>query len=278
MRPHGIRYIVGGSILVLGMIACALPTQTILPTARPSSHALETSMAGTRAVSANQTEQAARISSTPSLAPTETHTPEPKISSSGTSLIYRTDGSTRFVDYVAGAQIDFPSGWLIIRTGEQEYYAAWEKPETNHPVFLDIFASMQNLDPKVFRMTALDIRPDLMSDEDVPQMEVVFNQGDTRTLNQVKKAEIETPPPLTGYKLLSSKLFEASQGIQALNLEIQWNYTDSTGKLATGYRKRVVFDIPTGIMAVDLIILNDKKDLLMPEFDQVLNSIILFTP
>jgi hypothetical protein len=78
--------------------------------------------------------------------------------------------------------------------------------------------------------------------------------------------------------LLSSKLFEASQGIQALSLEIQWKYTDSAGKSATGFRKRVVFDIPSGIMAVDLLIVFDKKDLLMPEFDQVLNSITLFTP
>jgi hypothetical protein len=53
---------------------------------------------------------------------------------------------------------------------------------------------MQNLDPKVFRMTALDIRPDHMSDNDVSQMEVVFDQGDTRTLNQVKTDEIKRLP------------------------------------------------------------------------------------
>jgi hypothetical protein len=120
MYQNHFRHTIGGSILLLAMIACALPAQTIPPAAKMDPNAMETSIAGTLAASANQTDQASRITSTPSLAPTETLTPVPKISSSGTSLVYRADGSTQFIDYVAGAQIDFPSGWLIVRTGEQE--------------------------------------------------------------------------------------------------------------------------------------------------------------
>jgi hypothetical protein len=257
------------------MIACGLPTQTLPPTTGIDPNAIDTAIAGTVEASAEQTEQASLI---PPGALTETLTPAPEISSLGTSLASLADGSTQFIDYVAGAQMVFPSGWLIVRTGELEYYAAWEKPETQNPVFLDIFASIQNLDPKVFRLTALDIRADHMSNDDVPQMEVIFNEGDTRTLNQVKTDEIKTPPPLTGYKLLASNFFETAQGMDALSLEIQWKYTGYAGGSTTGYRRRVVFVAPSGLMAIDLLIIKDKKDLLMPEFDQVLNSITLFTP
>jgi hypothetical protein len=172
----------------------------------------------------------------------------------------------------------FPPGWLVVRTGEREYYAAWEKQELQGPVFVDIFASIQNLDPKVFRMTALDVRPEHMTNDDVAQMEVVFNEGDTRTLKEVNADEKKSHPPLTGYKLLASNFFETSQGMHALSLEIQWKYTGSGGEASRGYRRRVVFEVPAGIMALDLLITMDNKDLMMPEYDRVLNSITLFTP
>jgi hypothetical protein len=275
MHQRHQHLIVIGCVILSAIVACVLPGQTIQPTPVIDPNAIETSIARTLSASAKQTEQASLI---PSVVPTETLTPVPKISSAGTSLVNMPDGSTQFIDYVAGAQMVFPSGWLVVRTGELEYYAAWEKPETKNPVFLDIFASIQNLDPKVFRMTALDIRPDHMSNDDVPQIEVVFNEGDTRTLNQIKTNEIKTHPPLTGYKLLASNFFETSQGMQALSIEIQWKYTGYAGGSATGYRRRIVFEVPSGRMAMDLLIVMDKKDLMMPEFDQVLNSITLFTP
>lgn len=278
MHPSHQPRLVIGFVFLIALMACALPAQTIQPTSGLDPNAIETAIAGTLKASADQTEQAVLATNASSMGSTETPTPVPQISSSGSSLVHMADGSTHFVDYVAGAQMVFPSGWLVVRVGEQEYYAAWEMQETKSPVFLDIFASMQNLDPKVFRMTAFDIRPDHMTNTNVPQIEVVFNEGDTRTLKQVKSDEIKTHPPLKGYKLLASNFFETSQGMQALSLEIQWKYTNSVGETTRGYRRRVVFQAPGGNMALDLLIALNKKDLMMPEYDQVLNSITFFTP
>ena len=275
MYQSHFRNTLGGIIILLAIIACGLPAQTIPPTADIDPNAIETAIAGTLGASAKQTEQASLI---PSVVPTETLTPVPKISSSGTSLANLMDGSTQFIDYMAGMQIVIPPGWLVVRVGESEYYAAWENEVTKYPIFVDIFASMQSLDPKAFRMSAFDIRPDHISSNDVPEIGVVFGNEDTRTLNEVKADQKQNPPPLTGYKLLSSKFSETSQGIQTLNEEIQWKYTNSAGQLTTGYRKRVFFAAPAGIVAIDLLIAFDKKDLMMPEFDQILNSISLFTP
>jgi hypothetical protein len=275
MYQSHFRHTVSGIIILLAIIACALPGQTIQPTPGIDPNAMETAIARTLEASAKQTEQASLI---PSVVPTETLTPVPKISSSGTSLVSLADGSTQFIDYVAGMQIDIPPGWLVVRVGESEYYAAWENEVIKYPIFVDIFASMQNLDPKAFRMSAFDIRPDRISSNDVPEIGVVFGDEDTRTLNEIQADQKQNPPPLTGYKLLSSKFSETSQGIQTLNEEIQWNYTNAAGQPTTGYRKRVFLAAPAGIVAIDLLIIFDKKDLMMPEFDQILNSITLFTP
>lgn len=265
-------------ILFLSMLACGLPAQNVPPTANVDPNAIETAIVGTLEASAKQTQQAGLATSAAYTGSTSTATPVTSTSSSGTSLVYLADGSTQFIDHTAGMQTAFPPGWLLVRVGEQEYYAAWEKEETKNPLFLDIFASMQNLDPKVFRVTALDIRPDHMSNENILQIEVVFNEGDTRTLKQVKSDETKSHPPLVGYKLLSSQFFQTSQGMQALNMEIQWKYTNDADASTRGYRRRVIFEVPSGIMALDLLTTLDKKDLVMPEYDQVLNNVTLTTP
>lgn len=275
MYQNYFLHILSGSILLLAMLACGSPAQTIPPTAGLDPNAIETSIADTLEASAKQTEQASLM---PYAVPTETLTQVPKVSSSGTSLVNLADGSTQFTDYVAGMQMVIPPGWVVVRVGESEYYAAWEKEATKYPIFVDIFASMQSLDPKAFRMNAFDVRPDRLSTNDVPEIQVVFGDEDTRTLNEIRADQERNPPPLTGYKLLSSRISETSQGIQTLNEEIQWNYTNSAGQPTIGYRKRVFFATPGGIMAIDLLTIIDKKDLMMPDFDQVINGITLLTP
>ena len=135
---------------------------------------------------------------------------------------------------------------------------------------------MQDLDPKAFRVHALDIRPEHMANDDIPLVVVVFGEGNTKTLDELeKKIEIESPPPLTDYKLLASNFFETSQGIQALSIETQWQ---STEKNRLGYCKRVMFKAPGGGVGIDLLIFLDEKELMMPEFEQLINNIVLFTP
>jgi hypothetical protein len=121
---------------------------------------------------------------------------------------------------------------------------------------------------------ALDLQPERMINEDFSRVEAVFANGNTWTLNEIKKNETENHPPLTAYKLLASNLFETPQGIQALNMEIQWK----SGETETGYRKRVYFKVPGGTMLVGLVISSDQKEVAMPQFDQIVSSITLFTP
>ncbi len=263
-------------VMLVAIVACVLPGQAAQPVPTTNPNLIETAIVGTALAAAKQTEQANSVTAT-GISP-DTATPAPKISSVGTSLVYLADGSTQFTDHVAGMQMSFPTGWLVVRVGEQEYYAAWGRQETQNPKFLDIFASIQNLDPKVFKMTALDTRPDHIIYNDITTVDVVFHQGDRRTLKQLKADEIKNHPPLKKYKLLSAQFFETSQGLESLNMEIQWKTGNGASQTGMGYRRRVIFKVPAGSMAVDLNILFDKKELTMPDFDQLINSITLFTP
>ncbi len=265
-------------VMLLAIVACVLPGQAAPPAPAMDPLTIETVVAGTAQAAEQQTQQANPVPATPTIASTATITPTPKISSSGTSLVSLADGSMQFTDYVAGMQMVFPPGWLVVRVGEEEYYAAWRKPETQAPMFASIFAEIQNLDPKVFRMNALDIRPEYIIYDNVTQVEVVFEQNDTRSLKEVKADETKGQSLYKDYKLLSSNLFDAPQGMQALNIEAQWASANKASQTGKSYSRRVIYKVSTGIIAVDLFTLLDKKDLTTPDFEQTLNSITFFNP
>lgn len=265
-------------VILLAIVACVLPGQPIPPAPVTTPINIETAVAGTAQAAAQQTQLANPVLPTATVASTDTPTATPKVSTSGTSLMKLADGSTQFTDYVAGMQMTLPSHWLVVRVGEEEYYKAWGLPETQNPEFVDIFANIQNVDPKVFRMTGLDVRADHFLFNDVTQVDVVFDEGDTRTLEQLKSDEKKNHPRYKKYKLLSSQAFETSQGLRAVSMEEQWATSNGASQTGLGYRRRVMFKVPGGSMAVDVNIVLDKKDLVMPDFDQLINSIILLAP
>ena len=276
MKRNHSRHVLGSLLLLLVMLACALP-QTIQPGPITNPGGVETAIAGTAQAAETQTQQA-YASSTPTSAPTATFTPTPRVSNERTSLDYLEDGSTRFTDYAAGMQMVFPAHWLVVRVGEQEYYDAWGKSETQNPRFVDVFAGMQNLDPKVFRLNALDIRPDRFLYNDVTRVELVFDEGDRRTLKELRADQLAHHPPYKSYKVLSSQTFTTAQGLEALNMETRAKTSNGASVTGFAYTRRILFKVPGGSMAVDLHIVMDKKDLTMPDFDQLLNSIILIAP
>ena len=135
--------------------------------------------------------------------PTAMLTPTPKVSPLGTSLLIREDGSESPITRSHGRYRDgLSSGWLAIGWGN-EYYAAWETQVTQKPNISGDICLHANLDPKVFRMGAFDIRPDHILNDNVSNIDVSFREGDTSTLNAIKANEINHPPPLRKYKLLS---------------------------------------------------------------------------
>jgi hypothetical protein len=278
MNRHHFHSTVSALVILLAIVACVLPGQTIQPAPTMGPLNIEAAVAGTAQAAATQTALVNPVPAAPTVAPTNTITPTPKISSSGTSLFTLANGATQFTDYVAGMQMVFPPGWLVIRVGEEEYYAAWGKPETQAPMFVDIFAEMQNLDPKVFRVNGLDVRSDYIIYNNVTQVDVVFVQDDIRTLKEVKADETKNHPRYKNYKLLSSNFFDAPQGVQALNMEAQWKSANEASQTGMSYQRRVIYKVSTGIIAIDLFTLLDKKDLTTPDFEQLISGIVFLAP
>lgn len=263
-------------VIFLAIVACAIPGQTIQPMPTTNATVVETAVAGTAQAAAKQTEQASLLTSTSIMLPTQTSASPAVISSFGTSLKKLEDGSTQFRDYRAGVQITFPSNWLPVRPGEPEYYEAWEKQGIKSPWVLEEIASIQNLDLDVFRVNAYDMHPEHLFDGTLPKINVVFQQGDTRSLKQVEADEkkmIENSIKAED-KFLSSDFKETSGGLQILVFQSQWKAKSYDTAHYTG----TFFKVPTGLVFIDFYIPSDHRNAVEPELDQIVESITLFTP
>lgn len=272
-RLYG-RTLLFASLILLLLTACG---RSITPAPVTNPGTVETSLASTARWLAQQTETAQGFTATPSVVPTETMTPTPKISSAGTTLEVLSDGSTRFTDHTAGIQVVFPPGWLTVRVGETEYYQAWDKEAAKNPVFQDLFASMQNTDPSQFRVTAIDTRSEVTR-QSFAKIDIVFVAKDERPLNELRIAQTNQKRALAKFKVLSSTLTKTANGLDVAIVDFQWQSVTPDNEFFLSYHRDVIFKVTAGTVDVQLATSLSEKDRLMPELEKVLASLQFLNP
>lgn len=270
----------GLCIVLLGIPACVPPGQAIPPTPVSQPISMEVAVAGTAQAAQQQTEQAKPVFPTETAAATATATAAEVISTYGTSLVKLTDGSTQFRDHRAGVQIIFPPNWLALRTGEPEYYAAWEKEGIQNPDIMEGIVAIQNLDLNVFRMTAYDLHPEHVMYRALPRINVVFVERDTRTLKAVmvdEKQAIESSIQ-KDHAFVSSDFQETSTGLPIMIFQAEWRSSSYDNVEYMTHYRGVFFSTPAGLVVIDLFVPREERDILAPECDQIVESITLLDP
>ena len=237
--------------------------------------AVETSLASTALALAKQTEAANPFTATPSVTPTETPTPTPKISLSGTTLTAGEDPNTLFTDYKAGIQLVIPAGWMPFRVNEQEYYDAFTSEVVlANPPLNDRLIQVQSVDLETFRLDAFDIREGHIVGGVISDISVYFYADDMRTLEQWAEVEGKQKSPFRNYLYLNRGYPKLENGNRVLIIDRTWTLDQSNKVL----RRSVFFSIPTGTLVLDFQTNNGFKDTVLPDFEQVVNSVTLLNP
>ena len=283
-RKHSLVYLTS-SITLLLVVACvttpAAPTQQSVSTTDPN--AFSTMVAEAAGALMTQTAEAALL--LPSPVPTEPPAIEPPIptptqslviSASGTALSQLEDGSTQFIDNVAGIKLTIPPGWVAMRLNEPEYNQVWSLT-VDDPVLQYDLGGIQNLDPASFRLHAFNTKPDYVYAGEGSRIGVVFTRDDVRTLEQVAEEE-KQPQVFTDYALISSEFQVRPDGLQLFTIEEQWRGTSSTNEPVMIYEKGVLFKVPSGTVAIELFVPFDIKHEVVPVFDQMVEQLAIFTP
>ncbi len=256
-----------GFVLLLTLVACG---KAQAPITNPP--AVETSLASTARAFAKLTETANPFTATPSVTPSVTLTPTPKISLNGTSLILQKDGSALFVDHKAGIQLMIPVGWMALRVGEEEYNRAFTSDVVLANMALsERLTQIQAADLKTFRLDAFDIRDGHIPNGVISDINVIFQPGDTRSLEQWWKVEGNTRKPFKNFKFVSMEYPKRADGTRILMLEQTWSKDQSNSI----FYRRVIFSLSTGTLVLDFYTNKDFKDTVLPDFEQVVNSVTL---
>jgi len=257
------------AIILLAITGCTFPGQKIqtTPTINPS--ILATHAARTAEAAAQQTQQA----SIPTLVPP---TSTPKISPiTGTSLLVFEDQSTHFADTKAGVQLTIPPGWLAVRPNEDEYYKAFAMDVVlSSPEINDRLTKIQSGNTDFFRLDAIDIRPDHVVDKIISVISVAFQPDDFRTLEKWAQAERTKKSPFKEYRFISSNFQTTADGTRVLVVEERWKGSAN----GTVYYRGIYFTLSTGAILVDLQTNLNFKDTVLPDFEQVVNSVTVLKP
>ena len=265
-RKHFSQTLIG-FVLLLTLIGCG---KSQAPITNPP--AVETSLAGTARAFAKQTETANGFTVTPSLTPSVTPSPTPKISLNGTSLIFREDQTTLFIDHKAGIQVVIPAGWMPFRVNEQEYYDAFTAEAVlANPALNERLTQVQDVNVDNFRLDAFDIREGHIPNGIISDMSIIFQPGDTRSLEQWAKVEGNRKSPFKNYKLISMGYPKTANGTRVLVIEQTWS-KDQSNKI---FHRAVFFSLPTGTLVLDFYTNDAFKDTVLPDFESVVNSLTL---
>ncbi len=263
-----------GLVVLMTIAACVLPSQSVPPAPTTNSNSIETFIAGTAQVSAKQTEQAVPATPMPAIIPIDTFTPTPKISISGTSLVVHEDQSATFIDHTAGIQLTIPSGWMPVRPSEEEYYKAFtlDVVMANQDI-LNRLTRIQNADTDFFRLDAIDIRDGHVHHGIISDINVIFQPGDTRSLETWAQAEKKKKQPFVNFRFISSSYPHTTNGTRVLVIEESW-----AADLEVIYYRGVFFSLPTGTLVLDFYSDILFKDTVLPDLEQVVNSVTLLNP
>lgn len=262
-----------GIVLVFMVSACGSSGKTPQPISNPSS--VETALASTARALAKQTEAANPFTATPSPTITPTLTPTPRISLYGTSLVIQEDQSALFTDHKAGIKLTIPPGWMPIRVNEDEYYKAFALDVVlENPPINEHLTAIQNANLKYHRIGAVDVHPEHIVNGIITYFNVIFEDGDMRTLEKWDRAERDRRPPLAHYKFLRSSYPKLENGTRILVIEESW---DASGNKGTIYYRGIFFSLPTGTVVLDFYTNNNFKDTVLPDLDQIVNSLTLLS-
>ncbi len=186
-----------------------------------------------------------------------------------------------FADERAGYEIKVPAGWLTVRVNEQEYLLAFSMPETANTHVQQSLLSVQNEDPNVFRLLALDTQAGHIQNEFVTDMRFVLDEKKNISLNsdadlQAIASKISASAEVFRFEVTSVKVVTSVSGRQFGVIEAKSSFANAAGAEVTIYQKQVFFNVNAGTQSIIFTTVTDLKNTLLPVFDAMLETIKIF--
>jgi hypothetical protein len=268
------------SILWLMALACAIPGQAAsVPTPTVNSAQLDAIVAETVSAALQLTASAATATppptsnSLPTIEPTASSTPLPQ-----SSITQQADGTSLFVDEIAGFNMIVPPGWLPVRIDQLEYYDAFSLPQAADPNLQTALMQINSLDPKIHRLFIFDLQDGHLQSGFVNNVNIVLNAGSSislKTDDEIKATAAALPQAVPGLVVQSSAVTETASGILLGVILSDLNSEKEDGTKLALFQKQVLLNVKGGVLVITFTTEQGIKDATLPFFDAMIESIQL---
>ncbi len=197
MKRDSLRRALSIFVMLIAMVACVLPGQTIQSTPGIDSKAVSTAVAGTAQAAAQ---------ATATVQPAAT-------SRKGTQIEQAADGIANYSDYDAGFKISFPVGWLVVRPNAEEFNATLAKNGAINQVLHDqMTADLAGYQADYDRLYAYMLRPDIEKNALFGFAKLVWASKDATSIDNPTVGELvrglEAPGGIPGFRADTAQVRE----------------------------------------------------------------------
>ena len=220
---------------------------------------------------------------TPSPIPTNTPTPTPTLTPlpSGILINEEPDGSTEFIDYDGGYKLVAPSGWTAIPLEKEKIDEILSASIEQNPQYEAIISYLNSVDSSVYRVFFFDFRSEHTNGQFASNINVIFQKDDLTSgipLNFIVSSTAENLKMiLPDVEVLSTGIRTLDSGIELGEIEVSQIVTNAVGTKTSIYQKVIIFKAGGGVVDITFSLPIDQQEILQPEIDDLVDSIMLLS-
>jgi len=271
MNRNYLQHALSAFVLLITIVACALPGQTIPPAPVTNPISIETAVAGTAQAAAQQTAAADPFAT------------EISAGRTGTTIEQVQDGTTKYNDYDGGFEITFPVGWLALRPDSEEFNASLANEGTANPLLHEqMTADLAGYEADYDRLYAYILRPDIKKNVMLGFSKLVWVSETARPLDSVTMGDLvrdlESPGGIPGFHADTAQLHEDS-AVKMIEVGGRWTMSDEQGGTIPFYTT-IIFFKPTansGVRATFTFI-QDYQAQIATDVKSIMESIRIIEP
>lgn len=239
MNQNYWRYVFSTFVILIAIVACVLPTQSIRPMPTLNPDAIGTAVAGTVQAQAVATEPVS----------TQSAGTEIPAGITGTAIEQMQDGTTKYSDYDGGFEVTFPAGWLAVRPNSEEFNASLAKEAKANSMLHDQMAADQTeYDAQFDRLYSYILRPDIKKNVLFGFSNLGWDPDDPAPLDSVGMGklvrELESAAGgIPGFRADTAQLHEDGD-IKMVEIGGHWMMSDGQGGVVPFY-STIIFFKPT---------------------------------
>lgn len=213
------------------------------------------------------------LTSTPTLIPLPPRTSTP--SPAGLVQTAQADG-VLVSDYDAGLAFQISAEWMVVPVSITDLQNLSRELLANNP---DLARSMQSVTGSQgsLRLMALNQNPETLQETMVTNLSIIMHQ-DAALLAYpmdvyVEQNKQQLQSAVAGMTVLSSGVYQNTNGIEYGMIEFELQANTAPGTSVTAYEKLVFVKTSTAVSTLTFAAPSSKREIVMPIFDKVINSI-----